>query len=101
MSKNSEYEEINNLFSCNSEKDLIAEFFYLIASLYSSQGQYFESNFYLILSDYLNPKFYPNSALLIENYVDNKRYKLAKKELGKITKKICYLIGSKLKKKHQ
>ena len=98
-SKNSEYEEINNLFSCNSEKDLIAEFFYLIASLYSSQGQYFESNFYLILSYYLNPKFYPNSALLIENYVDNKRYKLAKKELGKITKKNLLFNWFKIKKK--
>jgi tetratricopeptide (TPR) repeat protein len=98
-SKNSEYEEINNLFSCNSEKDLIAEFFYLIASLYSSQGQYFESNFYLILSDYLNPKFYPNSALLIENYVDNKRYNLAKKELGKITKKNLLFDWFKIKKK--
>ena len=98
-SKNSEYGEINNLFSCNSEKDLIAEFFYLIASLYSSQGQYFESNFYLILSYYLNPKFYPNSALLIENYVDNKRYKLAKKELGKITKKNLLFDWFKIKKK--
>ena len=98
-SKNFEYAEINNLFSCNSEKDLIAEFFYLIASLYSSQGQYFESNFYLILSDYLNPKFYPNSALLIENYVDNKRYKLAKKELGKITKKNLLFDWFKIKKK--
>ena len=98
-SKNSKYEEINNLFSCNSEEDLIAEFFYLIASLYSSQGQYFESNFYLILSDYLNPKFYPNSALLIENYVDNKRYKLAKKELGKITKKNLLFDWFKIKKK--
>ena len=98
-SKNFEYGEINNLFSCNSEKDLIAEFFYLIASLYSSQGQYFESNFYLILSDYLNPKFYPNSALLIENYVDNKRYKLAKKELGKITKKNLLFDWFKIKKK--
>ena len=98
-SKNSKYEEINNLFSCNSEKDLIAEFFYLIASLYSSQGQYFESNFYLILSDYLNPKFYPNSALLIENYIDNKRYKLAKKELGKITKKNLLFDWFKIKKK--
>ncbi len=98
-SKNSEYKEINNLFSCNSEKDLIAEFFYLIASLYSSQGQYFESNFYLILSDYLNPKFYPNSALLIENYLDNKRYKLAKKELGKITKKNLLFDWFKIKKK--
>ncbi len=98
-SKNSEYDEINNLFSCNSEKDLIAEFFYLIASLYSSQGQYFESNFYLILSDYLNPKFYPNSALLIENYVDNKRYKLAKKELGKIKKKNLLFDWFKIKKK--
>ena len=98
-SKNSKYEEINNLFSCNSEEDLIAEFFYLIASLYSSQGQYFESNFYLILSYYLNPKFYPNSALLIENYVDNKRYKLAKKELGKITKKNLLFNWFKIKKK--
>ena len=32
------YNKLNNLFSCKNEQDIIAEFFYLIANLYSSQG---------------------------------------------------------------
>ena len=80
------YNKLNNLFSCKNEKDIIAEFFYLIANLYSSQGLFKESNFYIILAKYLNPKFTLNSTLLIENYMDTKKYKLVKNELSKIEK---------------
>ena len=80
------YNKLNNLFSCKNEKDIIAEFFYLIANLYSSQGLYKESNFYIILAKYLNPNFTLNSTLLIENYMDTKKYKLVKNELSKIEK---------------
>ncbi len=62
------YEKFNNYFSCKSENDLLAEFFFLIANLYSSQDLFKESNFYLNLSNYLNPKFYFNLSLLAENY---------------------------------
>ena len=80
------YNKLNNLFSCKNEKDIIAEFFYLIANLYSSQGLFKESNFYIILAKYLNPNFTLNSTLLIENYMDTKKYKLVKNELSNIEK---------------
>jgi len=79
------YNKFNHYFSCKSEKDLLAEFFFLIANLYSSQDQFKESNFYLNISNYLNPKFYFNLSLLAENYhlIDN--FILAKKTLNKFS----------------
>ncbi len=92
------YNKLNNLFSCKNEKDIIAEFFYLIANLYSSQGLFKESNFYIILAKYLNPKFTLNSTLLIENYMDTKKYELVKKELSNIEKDNVIYNWFKVKK---
>ena len=92
------YNKLNNLFSCKNEKDIIAEFFYLIANLYSSQGLFKESNFYIILAKYLNPKFTLNSTLLIENYMDTKKYKLVKNELSNIEKDNVIYNWFKVKK---
>ncbi len=79
------YEKFNNYFSCKSENDLLAEFFFLIANLYSSQDLFKESNFYLNLSNYLNPKFYFNLSLLAENYHLNNNLELAKKILNELS----------------
>ena len=92
------YKKLNDLFSCKNEKDIIAEFFYLIANLYSSQGLYKESNFYIILAKYLNPNFTLNSTLLIENYMDTKKYKLVKNELSNIEKDNVIYNWFKVKK---
>jgi len=92
------YNKLNDLFSCKNEKDIIAEFFYLIANLYSSQGLYKESNFYIILAKYLNPNFTLNSTLLIENYMDTKKYKLVKNELSNIEKDNVIYSWFKVKK---
>ena len=92
------YNKLNNLFSCKNEQDIIAEFFYLIANLYSSQGLFKESNFYIILAKYLNPKFTLNSTLLIENYMDTKKYKLVKNELNNIEKDNVIYNWFKVKK---
>ena len=92
------YNKLNNLFSCKNDKDIIAEFFYLIANLYSSQGLFKESNFYIILAKYLNPKFTLNSTLLIENYMDTKKYKLVKNELSNIEKDNVIYNWFKVKK---
>ena len=92
------YNKLNNLFSCKNEKDIIAEFFYLIANLYSSQGLFKESNFYAILAKHLNPKFTLNSTLLIENYMDTKKYKLVKNELSNIEKDNVIYNWFKVKK---
>ena len=79
------YEKFNNFFSCKSENDLLAEFFFLIANLYSSQDLFKESNFYLNLSNYLNPKFYFNLSLLAENYHLNNNLKFAKEILNELS----------------
>ena len=92
------YNKLNNLFSCKNEKDIFAEFFYLIANLYSTQGLFKESNFYIILAKYLNPKFTLNSTLLIENYMDTKKYKLVKNELSNIEKDNVIYNWFKVKK---
>jgi len=76
------YEKFNYYFSCKNEKDLLAEFFFLIANLYSSQDQFKKSNFYINISNYLNPKFYFNLSLLAENYQLNNNFKLARKILN-------------------
>ncbi len=77
------YDKFSQYFSCKNEKDLLAEFFFLIANLYSSQDQFEKSNFYLNISNYLNPKFYFNLSLLAENYYLNDNFTLAKKTLNK------------------
>ena len=81
----SNYDVFNNFFSCKSENDILAEFFFLIGSLYSSQEEYSKSNFYLNISKYLNPKFYFNLSLLAENYFLNNNYNLAKKVLNEFS----------------
>ncbi len=73
--------KITNLFNCKNPRDAIAEIFYVIANLYSTQEDYQLSNFYLKMSTYLNNKFIPNKALLAENYYNQKKYKLAKKNI--------------------
>ena len=84
--KNKEYSKFNDYFSCKNESDLLAEFFFLISNLYSSQDQFKESNFYLKISNYLNPKFYFNLSLLAKNYYLNDNFELAKKIFQKFKK---------------
>ena len=84
-----ENEKIINFFNCKNPKDSLAEFFYVIANLYSSEQDYRLSNFYLQISFFLNNNFLSNKALLAENfYFQNK-----KKEAKKVYKSIK-TIGS-------
>ena len=39
---------------------------------FSADEDYIKSNFYLNISNYLNPKFYYNQSLLAENGIDSK-----------------------------
>ena len=77
--KNNNKKKITDFFSCKDPKDNIAEIFYVIANLYSSEGNYQLSNFYLKISMMLNDNFLPNAALLAENYYNLKKYELSKK----------------------
>ena len=65
--QNESEDKIKNIFDCKNPQDPLAEFFYIIANLYSSQNNYQLSNFYLKISLFLNEKFLPNKALLAEN----------------------------------
>ena len=59
------------------------------------------SNFYLNLSNYLNPKFIFNLSLVAENYYLNEDYDKAKKILKKITKSEDFYYWYRLKKEAQ
>ena len=70
----SRFNKIKEIFSCKNENDLLAEFFYLVSNLYSSQDEYEESNFYLNISYFLNKKFKINLSLMADNYYLNENY---------------------------
>ena len=61
------YDYIEKVFSCKNSRDVVGEFLFIISNLYSEQ-EIEKSNFYFNLSNYLNPKFKFNLALLAENY---------------------------------
>ena len=71
--------KILNFFNCQNPKDSIAEIFYVIANLYSTEQNYQLSNFYLKISLFLNDKFTPNKVLLAENLFHQKKYDISKK----------------------
>ena len=94
-------EQFKKLFSCKNSNDLIAELFFLVSTLYSSQGDYNKSNFYLYLSYDLNPKFIFNLSLLVENYYLNEDYPKTLKTLNAFRKKDKFYFWFKLKKEAQ
>ncbi len=95
------YENFSKIFSCKNHNDLIAEFLFLVSTLYSSQDAYERSNFYLNLSSFLNPKFKFNLSLAAENHYSNENYKSAKKILEKIDTTNQYFYWFKVKKTAQ
>ena len=99
--ENEDFKKFNNYFSCKNENHLISEFFFLISNLFSSQEKFSKSNFYLSLSNYLNPKFYFNLSLLAENYYLNNNFDLAKKTLSKFDDQDRIYYWYKIKKTAQ
>jgi len=99
--ENKEIEKFKKFFSCENSNDLVGELFYLVANLYSSQGNYEQSNFYLNISNYLNPKFVFNLSLLAENYYLNKDYLKTLKILENFNEKNEFYYWFKLKKTAQ
>ena len=94
---NSNLNKFEDIFSCQNETDLIAEFFFLISNFLSVEKDFQKSNFYSNLSIYLNPKFYFNLTHLLENYYDNKKFSQAKEILKSFNDedKIYYWYKSK------
>ncbi len=98
---NKDFKEFGKIFSCNNHNDIISEFLFLISNLHSSQEDIKKSNFYLNLSNYLNPKFILNSTLVAENYYLNDEYEKAKKILKNFNKKYEFYYWFRLKKEAQ
>jgi len=99
--ENRKLEEFGKVFSCKNSNDIISEFFFLVANLYSSEGDYEKSNFYLNIADYLNPKFKFNLSLLAENYYVNKNYARTLEILKNFNKKDEFYYWFKIKKEAQ
>ena len=90
-----------DVFSCKNHNDVIGEFLFLISNLYSSQDNYEKSNFYLYLSNYLNPKFVFNLSLVVENHYLNREYKKTKKTLKKFKEEDSFYYWYRVKKEAQ
>ena len=98
---NGNLQKFKEVFSCKNHNDLIAEFLFLISNLYSAQDNYEMSNFYLNLSNFLNPRFVFNLSLVAENHYFNKDYEKAKKVLKKFKKDDDFYYWFRLKKEAQ
>ena len=64
----------------------LAELFYLFANFYQNNEQVQISNFYLNLSEYLNPNFQSNKILKVENLIILNNLEQSEKELQVIEK---------------
>ncbi len=93
--------KLTKVFSCKNSNDIIGEFLFLISNLYSSQDNFEKSNFYLILSNFLNPKFVFNLSLVAENQYFNGEYKKAKKTLKNFKKENNFYYWYRIKKEAQ
>ena len=94
----SKFEKFNKFFSCKKEVDILGELFFLISNLYSSQDEFEKSNFYLNISNYLNPDFYFNLSLLVENYLDTDNFIMAREVLENFNKRDEIYYWYKIKK---
>jgi len=99
--ENGNEKKINDVFSCKNHNDLISEFLFLISNLYSTQNDLTKSNFYLSLSNYLNPKFYYNLSLIAENQYSNGEFDRVKKILREFEKEDDFYYWYRLKKEAQ
>ena len=98
---NENTEKFINFFSCKNSNDIISEFFFLISNLHSSQDNLTKSNFYLNISNFLNPKFIFNLSLVAENLYFNEEYKKAKKILKNFKKEDNFYYWYRIKKESQ
>ena len=96
---NKKLEKFTEIFSCKSESNILSEFFYLIANLYSSQNDFEKSNFYINISNFLNPKFKFNLSLLADNYYKNNDYKKTENILNNFNENDDIYYWYKIKKK--
>ena len=95
------FDDFAKIFSCKNHNDLVSEFLFLISNLYSSQDNFEKSNFYLNLSNYLNPKFEFNLSLVAENFYLNDEFDKVQRILKNFKKKDEFYYWFRLKKEAQ
>ena len=98
---NENTEALTNVFSCKNRNDILSEFLFLISNLYSSDDNFEKSNFFLNLSNFLNPKFVFNLSLVAENQYFNGEFKKAKKTLKNFKKEDNFYYWYRVKKEAQ
>ena len=98
---NENTEALTNVFSCKNPNDIVSEFLFLISNLYSSDDNFEKSNFFLNLSNFLNPKFVFNLSLVAENQYFNGEFKKAKKTLKNFKKEDNFYYWYRVKKEAQ
>ena len=96
-----DYNEFGKVFSCSNHNDILGEFLFLISNLYSSQNEFEKSNFYLSLSNYLNPRFVFNLSLVAENFYLNKNFKKSKEVLKNFNQNHDFYYWYRSKKEAQ
>ena len=99
--ENKNFNEFEKIFSCKNHNDLVGEFLFLISNLYSSQNDFQNSNIYLNLSNYLNPKFKFNLSLVAENYYLNNDFDNARDILKNFDEKYQFYYWFRIKKEAQ
>ena len=95
------FDDFGKIFSCKDHNDVVSEFLFLISNLYSSQDNFEKSNFYLNLSNYLNPKFEFNLSLLAENFYLNDEFDKVQRILKNFKKEDEFYYWFRLKKETQ
>jgi len=93
--------EFKKIFSCKNSNDIVSEFLFLVANIYSTQEDYEKSNFYLNVAHFLNPKFKFNLSLLAENYYVNENYTKTLKVLKNFNNEDEVYYWFKIKKEAQ
>ena len=93
--------EFSKVFSCDNHNDILGEFLFLISNLYSSEDRFDKSNFYLSVSNYLNPKFVFNLSLVAENFFLNENYAKSKSVLKNFDKNKDFYYWFRIKKEAQ
>ncbi len=99
--ENEKFYKFKESFSCKSHNDITSEFFFIISNLYSTENNFEKSNFFLSLSNYLNPKFIFNLYLVVENQLSKKQFKEAKKTLKSFKKENTFYYWYRIKKETQ
>lgn len=79
--RENKFHKIDRFYKRKNINHGLSELFYLFSNFYQNYEQVQISNFYLNLSEYLNPNFLSNKVLKIENLILLKNFEESEKEI--------------------